>query len=322
MGKMTRRMIVVGVPTALVLAIACAWNVTRSLHGIEQARAGGIVLRQTTEQRPTTEPVFPVADDDADDGQTIRAAVIGGMVETGFWQALAERYRQETGVRVRILAAGPKTSLEQAFKSKATVDLITMHACDTIVNLVADGYCRDPQPWMRNDLVIVGPREDPAGIAGMSDAAAALAKIAATHSPFVVHSSLGAQEVLRSILELNEIHLDESRLTILFLDNQRNVLHVAAQRKAYTLVGRIPFRTGKLANEGLRIMVQGDPRLRRPYMVAVTDPVKLPGARFELASRFAHYLRRPDTQAWIADFGKGKLDDNAMFFPVEVPAKQ
>ena len=305
----------------LAIAIVETRSAMRSLRGIEQARIETAAPPHLGIRPATTEPAFVIPDDKDDNDRTIRAAVIGGMVETGFWQALAQRYQAETGVRLRILAAGPKVSLEQAFKSKATVDVITMHACDTIVNLVADGYCRDPQPWMRNDLLIVGPPEDPAGIAGMSDAAAALAKIAATHSPFVVHSSLGAQEVLRSILELNEIHLDESRLTILFLDNQRNVLHMAAQLKAYTLVGRIPFRNGKLANEGLRVMVQGDPRLRRPYVVAVTDPIKLPGARYELASKFAHYLRRPDTQAWIAEYGKGKLDAEAMFFPVTVPAE-
>ena len=41
-----------------------------------------------------------------------------------------------------------------------------MHASDTIVNLVADGYAVDPQPWLKNDLVIVGPRDDPRISAG------------------------------------------------------------------------------------------------------------------------------------------------------------
>src|SRR5579883_3393886 len=96
---------------------------------------------------------------------------------------------------------------------------------------------------MRNDQIIVGPPEDPAAIRGMTDAAAALAKIAAAHAPLVTHSSLGTQEVLRNILEENNLHLDEKCLTLLFLDNQRNVLHIASQRHAYTLVGRIPFRS-------------------------------------------------------------------------------
>jgi tungstate transport system substrate-binding protein len=307
------------IAVALTVALACVVISRRAQRGIAFS-ARPLVASTQQDPAPATDSYASIIPDDGpDDGKTLRAAVIGGMVETGFFQDLADRYEKETGVRVKILAAGPKMHLEEAFKHKVRVDLITMHASDTIVNLVADGYCRDPQPWLRNDQVIVGPPEDPAGIRGMTDAAAALAKIAAVHCPFVVHSSLGTQEVLRSILELNNIHLDESRLTINFLDNQRNVLHIAAQQHAYTLVGRIPFRMGKLPSEGLQVMVQGDPRLRRPYLVAVSDPAKVPGARYELARQFARYLRLPETQAWIAQYGKGKLDADPMFFPVVVP---
>ncbi len=252
-------------------------------------------------------------------GPSVRVAVIGGMFETGFWDALAQRYEQETGVHVELIAAGPKDHIDKAFKERGGIDLITMHACDTIVNLVADGYAMEPQPWMKNDLVIVGPPEDPARIRGMTDAAAALKKIADTKSPFVVHSSLGAQEVLREILERNNIALDPANTTILFMDNQRNVLKIAAAKKAYTLVGRIPFLNGKLVNEGLVLMVRGDERLRRPYVVVVADPGRVPDAHLTQARRLAGYLRSPPTQAWIAQFGRGKIDDQPLFFPVSVP---
>jgi tungstate transport system substrate-binding protein len=250
-------------------------------------------------------------------GPSIRVAVIGGMVFTGFWNALAERYQAETGVRVELIAAGPKNDIINIFK-KGGVDVITMHSSDAMINLVADGCTLDPQPWMRNDLVIVGPPDDPAGIQGMTDAAAALKKIADTRSPFVVHSSLGAQEVLLSILEPNQIQLDPARATVLFDDPQRSVLKVAGDKHAYTLVGRIPFRSGRLPNNGLVLMVQGDPRLRRPYLVAVTDPRWMPGAHITDARRFAAWLRIPRTQAWIAQFGKGTLDAGPVFFPVTV----
>ena len=151
--------------------------------------------------------------------QQIRVAVIGGMVETGFWQALAERFQQATGNRYKIelVAMGPKHIIADAFR-KGQADLITMHACDTIINLVADGYAVDPQPWLKNDLIIVGPRDDPAHIRGSHDAAEAFSKIASTGAPFVVHSSLGAQEVMRDVLNAGNVNLPSDHLTILFTD--------------------------------------------------------------------------------------------------------
>jgi ABC-type tungstate transport system permease subunit len=74
-----------------------------------------------------------------------------------------------------------------------------------------------------------------------------------------------------------------------------------------------------LPNNGLVMMVQGDPRLMRPYLVAVTNPDWMPGVHIELARQFAKYLRSPVTQAWIAGFGVGSLDDRPIFFPVSVP---
>ena len=191
-----------------------------------------------------------------------------------------------------------------------------MHSCDKITNVVADGLAIDPQPWARNDLLLVGPVSDPAHIKGMTDAAKALAMISASHANLVVHASLGAQEVLRGIIDDAKINFDAAQLTIMFNDPGREVLKVAAAKNAYTLIGRIPFRLGRLPNSGLDVMVQGDPRLRRPYVVVTVNPSPVNNNRAELAAKLAAYLRSPETQAWIATWGIGKLDDQPIFFPV------
>jgi tungstate transport system substrate-binding protein len=191
-----------------------------------------------------------------------------------------------------------------------------MHASDTIINLVADGYAVDPQPWLKNDLVIVGPQADPAGIRGMTDAGAALKKIVDHRSPVVVHASLGAQEVLRDVLDGAGVALRPETTTMLLSEQARQVLKTAAEKNAYTLVGRIPFRSGKLPNAGLVLMVQGDPALRRPYVVAVANPRRFPEARVAAAAGLVAFLRSEETQRWIADYGRGQLDERPLFFRV------
>ena len=314
MSRLVKRILILALVAGSATATACLLITARSMHQIATAQSP----LTTPGQRTTTVPIDSTP---PPNGPTVRVAVIGGMVFTGFWNALAERYQRQTGVHVQLIAAGPKNDIVNIFR-KGDVDVITMHSSDTMLNLVADGYTMDPQPWMRNDLVIVGPPEDPAGIQGMTDAAAALKKIALRKLPFVVHSSLGAQEVLLNILQPNQIQLDPANTTILFDDQQRSVLKVAGEKHAYTLVGRIPFRTGRLPNDGLIVMVQGDPRLRRPYLVAVTDPHWMPGVRVGEARTFAAWLRNAQTQAWIAEFGKGTLDAGPIFFPVNIRGSQ
>lgn len=181
-----------------------------------------------------------------------------------------------------------------------------------MINLVADGLARDPEPWVRNDLVIVGPVADPAHVRGERDAVAALARIVAARAPLLVHASLGADGVLHDLQEAGNIVLDPGATALFAGDNQHRVLERAAALSAYTLVGRIPWITGKLRASGIELMVQGDPRLRRPYLVEVSPAAS--AAALDLAA----YLRSPETQLWIATFGRGKYDAEPLFFPVSV----
>lgn len=248
----------------------------------------------------------------------IRCAVIGGMTDTGFWQAISERFTRETGIKVEIVATGPKHVIAKPFR-QGEVDLVTMHACDTIINLVADGYGVDPQPWARNDLLLVGPIEDPAKIKGATDAVAALRRIIESKSPFLVHPSLGANEVLHDLLAAGGLDLDSEATLSLPMDRHRQLLMRAAEEHAYTLVGRIPFLNGKIRHEGLEIMAQGDDRMRRPYVVVVRAATNEQDPRQEAACRLAHFLRSAETQRWISRFGRGVFDDQPLFFPVVVP---
>ena len=241
----------------------------------------------------------------------IRCAVIGGMIETGLWQAVAARFEERTPHKIKVVASGPKPMVIDAFRRRG-VDLITVHASDAMVNLVADGLAVDPQPWARNDLVIVGPSDDPAGIRGEPDAFVAIRKIVDAKQKLIVHATNGADSVLHDLTEPS--HFDLGDAAVLFTgDDQHEILARAAQLHAYTMVGRIPVIEGKLSAPGIEILVKGDPRLRRPYLVEVSKDA--PPAARELAA----FLRSPDTQAFIASFGKGRFDDQPLFFPITAP---
>src|SRR6476646_8561179 len=90
----------------------------------------------------------------------VRCAVVGGLNEIDFWPQIADRFERATGSRQEIVATGPKHVIVEAFKS-GEADVIVMHSSDTMVNLVADGYGENMQPWAKNDFVIVGPAGDP-----------------------------------------------------------------------------------------------------------------------------------------------------------------
>lgn len=247
----------------------------------------------------------------------IRCAVIGGMTDTGFWPALAQRFRQETQLNATVVSTGPKGIIADSF-IRGEADVVVMHASDTIINLVADGYGENPQPWARNDLLLVGPKNDPAGVRGERDVVVALRKIVSSNQRLLLHRSVGANEVMHDLLAAGNLEVTREQAIFLTSRRERDMLQQAARQQAYTLVGRIPYLNGKIPAGETQVMVRDDPRMRRPYLVVVATPARIGKERHAAATRLAGFLRAKPTQEWIATFGRGTLDEQPVFFPVVV----
>lgn len=90
-----------------------------------------------------TSPIF-AAEQPAQSQVVVRCAVVGGLMETEFWEALADRFTRQSGHEVEVVARGQKEIILKAFAT-GEADLIAMHNSDAIINLVADGKGVDPK---------------------------------------------------------------------------------------------------------------------------------------------------------------------------------
>jgi tungstate transport system substrate-binding protein len=246
----------------------------------------------------------------------IRVAVIGGMTMTGLWPRLAAQFEADTGLRVELVATGPKDVLTPVFRA-GKVDLLTMHSSDQATNLVADGYATNLRPWARNEQVIMGPPGDPAGIRGLRDGAAALRKIAATHSPFIDAQGGGKRLVSELLWEKAGIRpvgdwvlKDES-------PSSSELLHFAESRGAYAICGRIPVLAGKIPRGHMEIMVQGDPDMQRPFIVIEAAPHRFPSANIAGARRLADYLVSDRGQDFLRRFAQEQPAGVPLFYPLK-----
>ncbi len=248
--------------------------------------------------------------------EPVRAAVINGMIMTGFWQALCERFTRKTGIRVELAAAGERNLLDEAFR-KGGIDFLTMHSGDITTNLVADGFAVRMRPWVKNELVIVGPVGDPAGIKGMRDGVAALKQIAAKGGRFVDFRDLGSREVFHTLLVKSELAPGPSWLLQDSASDKREILNFAESHNAYAIVGNLPVRFGRMPRKNMIPMVEGDAAMRRPYVLMVANPKRRPQANVTGAEALADFLLLEETQQFIATYGKGDRGDSPFFFPVD-----
>lgn len=264
-----------------------------------------VVLAVTNGCGPSSPPPRP----------PVRVAVIGGMVMTGVWQEISKRFEADTGYKVKVVMAGNKQVLVESFR-KGDVDFLTMHSTDDAMNLVADGYALGMKPWARNELVIVGPPDDPAHIKGMTDGAAALRKIAEAHAPYVDFFDAGARQVADKLWKKTGLVPQGDWVLKDESDHGPGVVMFAQKHHAYVIVGRIPVVKGKMDSEGMEIMVRGDPDMRRPFVVMVANVKRFPNTNVPGAQALADYLTSEKGQQFLRDFAARQPDGVPLFFPI------
>jgi tungstate transport system substrate-binding protein len=251
------------------------------------------------------------------ENKVVRAAIIGGMsMTTDLFEEISKMFEADTGYKVLVVAAGPRPGLAEAMRN-GKVDFLTMHSGDITTELVADGYAMNLRPWVKNDLIIIGPASDPAKIAGYRDGAAALKRIAETKSNFIDMKGIGSRELGNTLWKKAGVNptgtwviKDESK-------GHSDLLGFIEKNNAYAIIGRLPVVSGKLGSHKLKIMVDRDPIMRRPYNSMEADPERFPDANVKGAKALSEYLLSDKVQKFLAHYGKDKNDGIPMFHPVK-----
>ncbi len=245
-------------------------------------------------------------------GDFITVASTTSTQNAGLFDHLLPLFEAETGIEVRVVAVGTGQALRLARNGDA--DLLLVHDRPSEEAFVAEGYGSARFDLMYNDFVVVGPASDPAGIAGMGDAAAALAGIAAVEAPFVSRGDDSGTH-RRERARWAAAGVDPTGASGTWYreagQGMGATLNTATMMEAYTLADRGTWLSmrGRL---DLRILVEGDAQLRNQYGVTLVSPERHPHVKAALARRFAEWLISPGGQAAIDGF---TIDGERLFIP-------
>lgn len=201
----------------------------------------------------------------------VQVAAVGGLVLCGVWPRVAEAASLALGRPVSTVAAAPKEGVVPAF-ARGDAQLLLIHASDEAMALEASGLASAARVWGWNQHVLVGPAHDPAGVRQAADGQDALRRIADTASPFIALRDPGSYTIVQRLWRQAGIRPDARWLRADTGPRPQAVLHMAAQLQAYAVVGHIPLHFGKMGAAGVELLLQGDPQMRRPYVVLTPGP--------------------------------------------------
>ena len=241
--------------------------------------------------------------------QSIVVASTTSTEQSGLFGHILPRFKQATGIDVKVVALGTGQAIDMARRGDA--DVLFVHDKAAEEKFVAEGFGVKRFDVMYNDFVLVGPKADPAGVQG-NDIVVAFQKLAAANAPFVSRGDKSGTHAAE--LRFWKMTPDEANKGSGYREcgcGMGPALNMASSSNAYVLTDRgtwLSFR-----NRGdLTVLVEGDQRLFNQYGVMLVNAAKHPHVKTADGQTFVDWVIGPEGQAAIASY---KVGGEQLFFP-------
>lgn len=228
----------------------------------------------------------------------LRVASTTSLYDTGLLDELVPAFQAaHPEFEAQVLAVGTGEAL--ALGRRGDADVVLAHAPEREDRFLAEGHGRRRTTFMRNDYVIAGPAEDPAGVADAADAADALRRIARAEAGFASRGDDSGTNIRERMLWQDaglepggDWYFDVGQ-------GMGSTLLFAAERRAYALTDRATL-TAMRANglDLVEVYADGD-AMRNVYSVIPAARALRPGG----AAAFEAWILGDEAAAIIRDFG-------------------
>jgi len=221
---------------------------------------------------------------------------------SGLLAPLLKRFTADTGIAVRSVVQGSGAILRLARSGDIDAVLVHDRAAEDAFVAAGDGAFR--RDAMASRFLIVGPRDDPAGIAGLSEPAAALRRIAEAGAIFVSRGDRSGTHTAERRFWRAAERAPQSGADAWYRETGAGMgqtLNVAAEIGAYTLT-----ESGSWASFGNRrdlvVHIDNPAQMPNPYGVILVNPARHRFVNEDAARRFVDWLTGPAGQRAIGDF--------------------
>ena len=220
--------------------------------------------------------------------------------DSGLLKVLLPPFETKNNCKVDVIAVGTGQSLK--IGEAGDVDVVFVHARKLEDKFVADGFGVNRKDVMYNDFVVIGPKNDPAGITKAKSAAEALKMIAAKGSTFISRGDKSGTHIKEKELWQAAGVEPKGAWYVEAGQGMGPVITMATERQGYTLADRGTYNAFKGAKTDLVIVFQGEKGLFNPYGIIAVNPKKHAHVKYDLAMKFIDYVTGPEGQKIIAGY--------------------
>ena len=264
-----------------------------------------------TKQEPTAAPE-PVVEKPLT-GTSIILSTTTSTENSGLLDFLLPKFKEETGVDVKVVAVGSGQAIKLGEDGDA--DVILAHAKASEEAFVAAGHGLERFDVMYNDFVVLGPKDDPLKLSehAKADVVKAFQLIKENEGTFVsrgddsgTHKAELTHWKSANIEPAGKWYVSAGK-------GMGDVIQMADEMLGYTFADRATSLS-MMDKIDLTVVVEGDKKLFNQYGIIAVNPNKNEKINHEGAQAFIGWMLSEKGQGLIAEFGKDKYGQS-LFIP-------
>ena len=231
----------------------------------------------------------------------LRLSTTTSVNDSGLLPYLQPAFEAATGYQLEVTSAGTGAAIKKGETGDA--DALLVHAKASEEEFIAAGYGVERIPFMYNFFVIVGPADDPAGIANCTTAADAFAAIAESGTPFISRGDdSGTNKKELQIWEAAGITPEGQEWYVNAGSGMGATLTIAAEQQGYTLTDKGTYLAHE-AKDQLALLLGEADDMKNTYSMIAISPDKWPDTNIDGANAFIEWMTSDEAKAMIAEYG-------------------
>ncbi len=245
------------------------------------------------------------------------------LYETGLLDVLKTEFETEyPAINVSFISQGTGLAIQTAMRGDA--DMILVHDAVRELKFLEDGYGVNRKIIAYNFFVIVGPKEDPAKISGLSpnDALLKIRESGEEQSALWISrgddsGTYAKEKRLWTAAGLDATNLRETDWYLEAGSGMTATLKLADEKGAYTLCDMGSYLMNyKNGNIELEVAVEEGKDTLNVYSVIANNPQKteVEKSNFDASMKFIEFMVSDKVQDIFAEFGKYTFD-RPLFYP-------
>ncbi len=240
--------------------------------------------------------------------ERLRMSTTTSTENSGLLAVLLPPFEKKFGCKVDVVAVGTGKSLKLG--EAGDVDVVFVHARTLEDKFVANGFGVNRRDVMYNDFVVLGPRDDPAGVGKSNGAPDAFRAIAAKGSPFISRGDESGTHQKEKEVWASAGIAPRGAWYVEAGQGMGEVIMMATQKRGYTLSDRGTYVAFRKKTD-ITVLQQGDKNLWNPYGIIAVNPKKHAHVKYDLAMKLIDFVTGPEGQSLIAGY---KVDGEPLFF--------